>query len=545
MRFLSTIEALGSRTVRITVISLGVIGFLIVALLVASLFTNGLIRGRIERAMNEKLVGYHSRVDRARLNLLNGDLTLMGVTVVQNAYPNPPVMRIGSMTAHIDWPALFSGHIVAGFDIKRPHMHIDLRQLMHESHNKVPVSKEGWQDALQNIYPFKINTIRVEDGYLTYVDADPQHPLQLEHLYLTAGNIRNIYAPNKTYPSTIWAHTIAFNEGDITVNGYANFLAKPFAGIWVNYWIKHLPLAPFEPAISHANLLVSGGTMESSGILQYAPWVEQAEVYDATVHRIDLKYIHLPQTTGKEEKHKEEVKQTAKQVNNKPGLILKVDKATIEESQVAYTDKGGKPPYTLFVNDLALSATNFSNHFSQGTSDIQLTGKFMGSGDTVVKGKFRPEEQGPDFTLDAAIRNSNLTSLNDLLNNSAKFDVAGGTFSLFNQMSVKEGEVHGYAKPLFTNLKVYSHEQEKNKPLLKQAYEMGVGAASHLLKNRSTQNVATQVDISGKLSRPDVSTWQALGELIRNAFIKAVLPGFNREAQAVAYNSNPAGKPIW
>src|SRR5690349_12636767 len=148
MRFLSTIEAFGSRGFRITLISLGVVCFLIVALLIASLFTNGLIRGRIQRAMNEKLVGYHSQLDRARLNLLDGDLTLMGVTVVQNAYPNPPVMRIGSITAHIDWPALFSGHIVAGLDIKRPHMNINLRQLMHESHNKVPVSKEGWQDAV-------------------------------------------------------------------------------------------------------------------------------------------------------------------------------------------------------------------------------------------------------------------------------------------------------------------------------------------------------------------------------------------------------------
>jgi len=108
-------------------------------------------------------------------------------------------------------------------------------------------------------------------------------------------------------------------------------------------------------------------------------------------------------------------------------------------------------------------------------------------------------------------------------------------------MNVKEGEVQGYVKPLFSQLKVYSHQKEKNKPVLKQAYEIVIGAASHLLTNHATQKVATQVDISGKLSQPNVSTWQALGELIRNAFIKAILPGFEHQVQQLS--SNPAGRP--
>jgi hypothetical protein len=281
--------------------------------------------------------------------------------------------------------------------------------------------------------------------------------------------------------------------------------------------------------------------MDSTGILQYAPWIEQAEVYEATVDGIDLKYVHLPQTTGKEQQHAKQAKKTAQQVNNKRGLILKVDKAEIQKSRVAYVDKDGKPPYTLFFSDLMVSATNFSNHFAQGTSAIRMTGKFMGSGQTVVKATFRSEEEGPDFTLDTAIRNTEATSLNDLFQNYGKFDVAGGWFSLFTQMNVKEGEVHGYVKPLFSQLKVYNYQKEKKKPVTKQAYEMVIGAASHLLKNRQTQKVATQVDISGRLSQPAVSTWQALGELIRNAFIKAILPGFEHQAQATA--SNPAAQP--
>src|SRR5438445_10602818 len=148
-------------------------------------------------------------------------------------------------------------------------------------------------------------------------------------------------------------------------------------------------------------------------------------------------------------------------MNNKRWLILKVDRAEIDKSHVAYTDEAGKPPYTLFFTDLMVSATNLSNHFYEGTSVIRITGKFMGTGDTVVKANFRPEEEGPDFILDTAIRNTEVTSLNDLFQNYGKFDVAGGSFSLFTQMNVKEGEVHGYVKPLFSDLKVYHYQKEK------------------------------------------------------------------------------------
>jgi len=60
---------------------------------------------------------------------------------------------------------------------------------------------------------------------------------------------------------------------------------------------------------------------------------------------------------------------------------------------------------------------------------------------------------------------------------------------------------------------------------------MMVGAAAHLLKNQKTQKVASDIDISGNLNKPDVSTWQAIVEVVRNAFVRAILPGFDREVR--------------
>jgi hypothetical protein len=127
-----------------------------------------------------------------------------------------------------------------------------------------------------------------------------------------------------------------------------------------------------------------------------------------------------------------------------------------------------------------------------------------------------------------------LQSLNDLLKAYGRFDVAAGQFSLFSQVGVRDGEMSGYVKPLFSKLKVYNYAQDKNKPVLNQAYQMAVGAASHLFKNPSTKQVATQVYLGGSLKSPGVSSWQALLQLLQNAFFKAILPGFDRQVNQVS-----------
>jgi hypothetical protein len=43
-----------------------------------------------------------------------------------------------------------------------------------------------------------------------------------------------------------------------------------------------------------------------------------------------------------------------------------------------------------------------------------------------------------------------------------------------------------------------------------------------------------QIDLNGTLKDPNVSNWQALVEVVRNAFIKAILPGFDREVQTAS-----------
>jgi len=50
---------------------------------------------------------------------------------------------------------------------------------------------------------------------------------------------------------------------------------------------------------------------------------------------------------------------------------------------------------------------NFSNQLTEGVAVAKVTGRFTGSGRTVVGTNFRPETQGPDFALAASVALAN------------------------------------------------------------------------------------------------------------------------------------------
>ena len=182
----------------------------------------------------------------------------------------------------------------------------------------------------------------------------------------------------------------------------------------------------------------------------------------------------------------------------------------------------------MFFGDADIALKNLSNHQRQGPAGLTLRGKFMGSGDTNVSGNFLASQNGPTFDLNVAIQNTDLPSMNDILRAYGRFDVAAGQFSVFSEIDIKDGDMSGYVKPMFANLEVYNYQKDKGTGVLHQAKELMIGGASHLFKNRSTRQVATKVDLKGKLTAPDISTWQAIVQVLHNAFIQAILPGFDR-----------------
>uniref|UniRef100_C6E8S2 DUF748 domain-containing protein n=1 Tax=Geobacter sp. (strain M21) TaxID=443144 RepID=C6E8S2_GEOSM len=514
----------------------GIVVALVLIVFVASFFIDEPLRRVTEKKMNQSLKGYSVRLTKLHFSLIGLSITLKGLTVSQQAHPEPPVAEFPYLRASVHWREILSGKLVGEMRLDDPKIHINLTQLKSEAKSKVPMKEKGWQQAVEAIYPLKINLLKINDASITYIDQDPKRPLVLSNLDLEANNIRNIHLPDKVYPSSFHLETDIFKTGHGTVDGKANFLAEPTPAVKADLKLEKVPIDYFQPVLDRYNMSVKGGVLSGNGDIEYGRKVQTARLKKLVISGVTMTYLHSEKTAALEKRRAEKVKEAAKEVSNKPNLVLSIEQFDLVRSNLGMMYNAGGKKFRIFVAETDFSLSNFSNQFSRGAAKAKLSGKFMGSGATSASGDFRPEKNGPDFDLYLKITNTQLTSLNDLLRSYGDFDVTAGTFSLVTELHVKNERVDGYIKPFFRDMKVYDRRQDKNKGFFKQAKEILIGGIAKILENKPRDQVATKADISGPLKSPQTSTWQILVQLVRNAFFKAILPTFERDVTALGKN---------
>jgi hypothetical protein len=510
---------------------LGILVAVAVGVIALDSFIDEPVRRRMERELNARLKGYTVTLRAADLHLFGFALDLEDWVVVQDANPKPPVASIPRLTASVQWRELLRARVVADFRVVRPAIHVDRRHVTKEARDRTPIEDRGWQDALEAIYPLKINEFKVVDGDLTYVDASGFKPLRLSRVNILAGNIRNIRAPQRTYPSHIFADAVVFDSGSLAIDGHADFLAKPHPGVNANIKLKGIDLGYFKPVVGRYNVSLQRGTLSAAGRVEYAPDIQVAELKTATIDGVRVDYIHTAGSRPAEQRATRTAVRAVKKASNDPELQVRVKELKVVNSTLGFVNKARRPEYRVFVSDTSISIENVSNHFAKGPATARVTGRFMGSGDTAVDATFRPDTKGPDFDLRVRIDNTQLPAMNDLLRAYGKFDVVRGLFSFYSELKVKDQTIGGYVKPLFRDLDVYDKRQDREKSVFRKLYEGLVGGIANLLENRPREEVATQAEISGRVDDPEASTWQVVVRLVQNAFFKAILPGFDRELE--------------
>jgi len=107
--------------------------------------------------------------------------------------------------------------------------------------------------------------------------------------------------------------------------------------------------------------------------------------------------------------------------------------------------------------------------------------------------------------------------------------VVAGRFSLYTELQARNRQITGYVKPLFQDMQAHDPKQNREKSIVRKAYGKVVGGVSKVLQNRPRDEVATRVEISGRLANPNVSIIETIVTLVQNAFFKAILPGFDAE----------------
>lgn len=492
------------------------------------------IRRRLEQQMNASLVGYTAHIRAVRFHPFGFAITLRDTTIVQDEHPQPPVADIPRLDASVQWRALLSLRLVADVRFDHPEIHVDRTHVVAEAEDSVDVEDRGWQQALESVYPLKINELVIRDGEITYVDDAKSPPLHVDDLDFRATNIRNIRSHERSYPSEVQASGRVFESGRLTFDGNADFLAEPHAGVRGAVALKDVRLNPFTPILERYNLTIAKGTLSFSGNLEYSPAVKTADVTEVVLRDLDAAYSNRPANAAAAEELRAKTAEAAKEVANEPGILLLVRKLEATGAHVRYVNEATDPRFTLELTDAALRVANVSNREERPPTTGELTGKFMDSGPLRADFTFRPEGKNPSFKVALRIDGTDLVRMNDLFRAYGDFDVAAGHFSLYTELDVHDRRIDGYLKPFFADMKVYDRRQDAHEGVFHQMYEGLVGGLAKLLENPSRDEVATNASISGPMDNPNLSTLQIVLRLIQNAFFRAILPGFEEQARANA-----------
>jgi hypothetical protein len=505
------------------------VALLVMVAVVVSFLLDEPLRRYLERQMNARLQGYTVRIGALDFHPFGLSMDVQDVVIVQQAHPDPPIIRLPKLSARVQGRALLSARVVADVQVERPATHLTLPQPRSKVQDAVRARERGWQEALQAVYPLEISEVRVVEGEVTYLDDDPARPLHLGHLNVRAHNIRNIKSQAGEYPTDLHVEGVLFDSGTLALDGQADLLAMPHAAVKAQLTLEHVDLSRFQSVARRHHVALRQGILSAAGDLEYAPTVQIVHLHQADVQGLQLDYVHTAQSAPVNKARAQQGKRPAQEVSHAPGILIRADRVSIVQSQIGFVNRAAAPAYRLFLAEAEVHLTNFSNQLTEGTAVAKVIGNFMGSGRTAVGASFRPETKGPDFALAASIEHTDMRALNELLRAYGTFDVVQGAFSLYTELRVRHRAVRGYVQPLLRDLDVYDPRQDKEKHLFQKLYEAAVGGVSEVLEHLPRHEAATKADFAGPLENPQAGTWQALVDLLHRAFFKAILPGFERE----------------
>ena len=198
---------------------------------------------------------------------------------------------------------------------------------------------------------------------------------------------------------------------------------------------------------------------------------------------------------------------------------------------------------------------NIRNDTTPLVSSVQATAVAMDQAKFEIKMTLDPFSYRPTFHLVLRLLGLDVTKINDLALSYGKFDFKRGWFDLVVEADSKEGQMSGYVKPLFRNLKVFSLSKDiKEDNVLQFFWQALVGFVTTVFKNQSRDQLGTLVPFTGSAEgKTSTDLLATLGNLLRNAFVRAYLPrlepgeqtmdGFTFAAPDVSDSISPAEAP--
>jgi len=512
-------------------IAIGFFAVIVLAFLGVSLFQDRL-RGYVERELNSRVDRYDTRIGTLTIYPLRLAVDIERLMVRLKDHPDPPVIDMPRARAELTWRGLLHGTLVGAIAMDHPTVRLTRSQAIpvaRDAKEKAPSIEEQqtWQDKVLSLMPVTMS-VALKDADVTYIEKEGTPPLHLSHMNLYTGPVRNIRSERGEYPTDISLDGGINENGTLRAQGRLDVFAKPHPSAKLDIQVENFDLGRLLPLTSRYHIRLYQGRLSTDGSVEYAPWTKLIQLRDLKVEHALVNYVYEPQARKPEKHAAKKAADKATDMARRPETIIQIERVKVVDSEFGVVHAGVDPPYRAFFTRLSVEAKNFSNRIKDKTAEVTVKGAFMGTGVLEARGMFRPETNAPDFDVSVRLAGVQAKMLNDVLRAHGNIDVAGGELSVYSQVKVQQGHIHGYVKPLIRRLNVYDRGQDRGKGALHTLYEGALDAATAVLENDERDEVGTKVEVKGEVQQAQIDTWQAASSLIRNAFVEVVLPTFER-----------------
>jgi hypothetical protein len=199
---------------------------------------------------------------------------------------------------------------------------------------------------------------------------------------------------------------------------------------------------------------------------------------------------------------------------------IDINNFEIHKGKIAFVELQTDPNIDLYFNNLELTAQNLRNVTAEHRtlpSPIIASAVSIGNGKVNLNGNVNLIKEIPDMNIEFSLEKSNLTVLNPFTRHYAGIDFESGVFELFSEVAIADGYLKGYMKPLITDSKLIGKEDG----FLGVLWEGFIGFFKFVLKNQSTDTLATKIPIEGDLNNVSAGILPTIGNIFGNAWIKA------------------------
>jgi len=215
-----------------------------------------------------------------------------------------------------------------------------------------------------------------------------------------------------------------------------------------------------------------------------------------------------------------------------------INSALIHDGSVHFRTYKAQKPVDVYLSSVEGGIDNLKNvsdETSPLAASVQVEATAMDQAHLQFLMTLDPFSYRPTFHMALRLLGLDVTKINDLALTYGKFDFKRGWFDLMIATDCKEGQMTGYVKPLFRNLKLFSLTQDIREDSVPQFFWQAlIGATTLVLKNQVRDQFGTLVPFTGDATGTttlDILT--TIGNIFRNGFIRAYLPRLEGGEDAV------------